>query len=455
MKHGSLWLFLTWALLPLGAAADDVHYQDFILGDQAVGLGGAYTAIAADPSGIWYNPAGIVDVANTSLSLSANLYGIQDSFVGKREEVIPKDPISKLVVVPSSAGFVQAMGRMDNWAMRPWAFGMSIVVPSFRKLTTTEEGESNDPILGRSRHGYHRVFEDQTLWIGIGAAYRLHARMSLGFGLALAHRSLQDAASSFVASGFVDGAFTQFRTSMMDLNFSNDSLLATAGVKYRLTDAFYLGAMLRSPTMPVRAKGSMRFTRARADAQGNVGFLPTPENLEVKSESKSNGEGRVGLAFVLPQFLTVSVDASVHLPVSYTLVEVPDEAAQKLLLITPTIERNLVVNGNLGVEFQILNRYAIGLGGFTNFSSAPSIPGSPDKLLPASDQVHLFGGSLALGLFSEHTLTRLGVVYSRGSGTDVIAVNHPDQLALDEQAFARVNLTQTSLYFFLASTFRY
>ena len=65
-------LILTCAV-PAAGLADDVHYQDYIVGDRAVSLGGAFTAIAADPSGMWYNPAGIVDVRNTSLSLSANL----------------------------------------------------------------------------------------------------------------------------------------------------------------------------------------------------------------------------------------------------------------------------------------------------------------------------------------------------------------------------------------------
>ena len=107
---------LSWILLKLPgiSRADDQHYQSFVVGDEAMGMGGAYTAIAADPSGGWYNPAGIVDVRNTSLSLSANLYGIQDTQTGQTELIKPEDAISKLTVVPSAAGFVQALGRATN-----------------------------------------------------------------------------------------------------------------------------------------------------------------------------------------------------------------------------------------------------------------------------------------------------------------------------------------------------
>jgi hypothetical protein len=65
------------------------------------------------------------------------------------------------------------------------------------------------------------------------------------------------------------------------------------------------------------------------------------------------------------------------------------------------------------------------------------------------------GGTIAVGIFSEHTITRLGMLYSRGSGSDVIPVNSPEQLASDAQQFLKVDLTQSYAYFFLASTFRY
>ncbi len=445
----AVWLVI---LVPAAAPADDVHYQDFIVGDQAVGLGGAYTAIAADPSGLWYNPAGIVDVRNTSLSLSANLYGIQDASVGKKETIIPEDPVSKLSVVPSSAGFVQALGRTDMHGKRPFAFGVSFTVPSYRKFSSSEEGTSEDPVIGTYRHGYHRAFEDQTLWVSLGGAMRLHGRLSIGAGLVLIHRSVQDTASSFVATDFDGFEFRQHRSAMMDLNFSNDSLLLTAGLKLKLSERFFFGAMVRSPSITVYSSGHMRFARSRSDGAGESGFLPTPEEVSVKSESQIWGEARAGVAYVIPELLILSGDVSVHMPTKYTLVQVDNQQALDALLIAPKVDRNLVINGNLGAEVQFLKRFTVGVGVFSNFSSAPNV-GGPTKPYPA--RVHMVGGTLAVGVFSEHTITRIGMTYSRGSGSDVIPVNSPEQLSLDAQQFIKVNLTQSYAYFFLASTFRY
>jgi len=459
MTRHAVLVSLAVAFLHTAVMADDTHYQDYPVGDQAVGLGGAYTAIAADPSGIWYNPAGIVDVHDTSLSLSANLYGIQDSAVGGGDGLIPEDPISKLVVVPSSAGFVQALGRTDNYGKRPWAVGMSIVVPYFRKFSTSEEGTSSDPVLGEYRHGYHRAFEDQTLWVGAGGGMRLNRRLSIGLGAVLVHRSLQDAASNFVATDMVGGEYTTFRDAMMDLNFSNDSLLLTAGIKWEIIDNLFFGAMIRSPSLTVYSSGNMRFSRSRGDGESG-GFSPTPEEAKVKSETRINGEARVGIAWVLPEILTLSADVSFHMPVSYTLVNIDLEdeqarlALRDALLIPPAIKRNFVINFNLGAEVQFLERFMLGLGAYTNFSSAPPIRNDA-ALRPSPARVHMVGGTLAFGIKSEHTLTRLGVAFARGSGNDVIASNDPDQLALDTQQFTRVGLTQTFIYFFLASTFMY
>lgn len=451
MTKKRLGLGMLLVFLPQVSLADDTHYQDFVVGDQAVGLGGAFTAISSDPSGLWYNPAGIVDVSNASLSLSANLYGIQDASVGKKETIIPEDPVSKLSVVPASAGFVQALGRTGTDGKRPFAFGVSLVVPSYRKFSSSEEGTNQDPALGSYRHGYHRAFEDQTLWVSLGGAMRLHGRLSIGAGVVLVHRSVQDAASSFVAADLRDGEFHTFRSSMMDINFSNDSLLLCAGFKLQIAPRLFFGAMVRSPSVTVYSTGNMRFARSRADGIQN-GFLPTPEEVKVKSQSQIWGEGRAGIAYVIPELLTLSADISVHLPTRYTLVQIDNEQARRALLIAPEIDRNLVINGNLGAEVQILNTFTLGLGAFSNFSSAPSI-GDPTRPSPA--RVHMVGGTLAAGFFSQHTVTRLGIQYSRGSGTDIIPVNSPEQLALDSQQFTKINLVQSYAYFFLASTFRY
>ncbi len=54
--------------------ADELHYNNMLIGDRASGMGGAYTAISDDASGLYYNPAGIVFAEDKKLSASVNAF---------------------------------------------------------------------------------------------------------------------------------------------------------------------------------------------------------------------------------------------------------------------------------------------------------------------------------------------------------------------------------------------
>ena len=53
------------------AHADDTHHQDYLLGSRAVGLGGAFTALGSDASGIFYNLLGSLMRAETPFQFRA------------------------------------------------------------------------------------------------------------------------------------------------------------------------------------------------------------------------------------------------------------------------------------------------------------------------------------------------------------------------------------------------
>ncbi len=58
-----------------GAAyADEYHYNSTIIGERPAGMGGAYTAVSDDASGLFHNPAGTVYSFGSNLSVSANAF---------------------------------------------------------------------------------------------------------------------------------------------------------------------------------------------------------------------------------------------------------------------------------------------------------------------------------------------------------------------------------------------
>ena len=50
------------------AQADQFHYHNLLIGPRAMGLGGAFGAVADDASGIYYNPAGLAFALSNDIS---------------------------------------------------------------------------------------------------------------------------------------------------------------------------------------------------------------------------------------------------------------------------------------------------------------------------------------------------------------------------------------------------
>lgn len=86
-----------------------VSLQKFFPGDRASGLGGAYTAVADEPSGAYYNPAGLAFAVGNELSVSVNAYHISQTVY---QNVLPK-----------------TTGGADDWTLRS-----SKLIPNFLEL---------------------------------------------------------------------------------------------------------------------------------------------------------------------------------------------------------------------------------------------------------------------------------------------------------------------------------
>lgn len=61
-------------VVPQAAQADLFHYSNLLIGQRAIGLGGAFTALSDDTSGLHYNPAGLALQSSSELSGSINSF---------------------------------------------------------------------------------------------------------------------------------------------------------------------------------------------------------------------------------------------------------------------------------------------------------------------------------------------------------------------------------------------
>lgn len=444
---------------PLSAYGDDTHYHDYALGGRAVGLGGAFGAIASDPSGLFYNPAGIVNVNRNSVQISTNLYGLEisESFLSAFERIGDLNTVAtELNVIPTTASFVSVVEE-DRKGRPITAYGLGSFVPSYRSFNTSASPElaPEDQILGCRRLGYSRNLVDRTFMFGGSIAHRMNDVWRFGVSGFLAYRTLTDQESSSCSSGTEQG--TAFANAQSNLRLAVAALILSLGVQADLGNGFTVGVNVTSPSIRAWDFADVSLQQTTASPLTGQSTFLFEEEKDLDANTKWGPSIRLAGAWVLPRRLTLSADVVFHLPTSYQLFELTDQNVLNALTTVTDVERRFVANFNVGAEWLVSDPFSISLGAFSNFSSAPPIEKNvatfqTDRL----PHVNTFGGALVLGFFGgTFTLTRVGLTMSYGEGTDVV----PDVAGLravgGRPEFTRADVSQLFLFFFASSTFRY
>lgn len=458
------------------ARADDTHYQDILVGGRAIGLGGAYTSIADDPSGPFYNPAGLADARSANLQVSTSLYGFEQGSTNASVTPVPgadnlRFQFTDLIIIPASAGFVQTFGPLDEERHPYQAVAVSVVVPSYRSYAVSDQGLPDTSATGVTSTTHERRMTDRELWSGIGYGRRITPTLRLGIAGYYILRSLTDHEVVTQSKTLSGGQGDKFQSVTDDIAILAGSGVFIAGARWTPTERLAIGVSVSSPSVPIHSQASLAFSRASADPTSTTGATSTLQNLSInaRSEQRWATSARVGASYTLPYKFTVSADASYHLPVSYSLISpaAADQSAydgiKTRLPFDPDVTRKGVLNFNLGSEFLIIREVSIAGGFFTDFTSAPVIPDQPLRNQPP--HVNLFGMAMSIGYFGTHTLSRVGVVYSFGRGSsanqrcaaavDASQTCDVDRVLSGAQEFEKSDYSQSFFYVFLSSTFRY
>lgn len=433
-------------LIAIPALADDVHYNDYPVGNRAAGLAGAFGAIANDPSGLYYNPAGIVDVTRNNLSVSTSLYGVEStSPVGLASLDIAHLALN---IIPSEVGSTNLIGKPRLGESAKMVWGFDVAVPSSRNASFQQRKQQAE-----GERFNTETLRDQTLWAGAGLAYRWNDQWSFGVSAYLRHRELNLTRRTTGSSA--DGGYLDETAS---LNAFDDSMLGILGAHFQLDVRWSFGLALQTPSVDLRSGGQAQGSRVGWDAGG-----ATPKHEEfaastdkdgdaMKLQTRTNGGARIGVAFMLDRLVTVTGDITVALPVTYNRVQFRDPSLQSWFPLPVHIVRETTVNVAVGAEWLMTEHISLAGGFFTNRSSAPTVKLSETgEVIGGRDalpHVDVYGGSLAFGWFGEHSLTRVGFAGSTGLGDDV-------SYDASRQIWIRQPLRETFAYVFIASTFRY
>lgn len=379
----ALAMFVVFAWCAGIAPADEFHYNNLIIGDRAIGMGGAYTGISDDPSGLYYNPAGVVYTTGRNLSASVNAFysmnkkynGVIGGYGWERNAT---------ALLPNFFGIVQPFGKFK--------FGFSYAVPDSIKEDQDQTFYGSLPTgLGSPASRYTINFnnEDNTYLFGPSIAAELTSRLSAGLTLYIYHRSNQSTMNQLIQ--LQDGRY----------EWSNQ-YIEKVERGYKPIIGFMITPMEK---LSIGISVARTFvTSASIDTQTtvkNAEILPTNTititNTGDSTKRKFPTEVRLGAAYFPSPSLLISADAAY-----YTKVSDPVNG-----------DRVSVMNVAIGSEYFLNKNWALRGGLYTNMANTPDLDASRFN---QDEKIDLYGMSLSISNYSRNTSVTFGGSIASGSG---------------------------------------
>lgn len=377
------------------AQADEYHYKDLLIGDRASGLGGAYIALSDDPSGMWYNPAGIMFSFENYFSLSANAYSTTSEVF--KSTIAGKDYSYKSsALIPNYFGFIQ------NFDKYKWGF--SIVVPNSDLYDLDDEFLAVSATVGAPKD-FHRKFyrQNQTTAFGLAAAGEISKNTTFGISIYGVYHIDKVIDNQLIIYNADAGGVERYYFRNTSQTKSSYSLLPKLGFQIMPTTALSIGFVI---SKPFHISGNAHSKSYDPKTSGGVPVLPIgdidndlnlPSYQNLTAKDLSPLELGLGIAYFPDKSILFTGDFSYH---------IKDDTYSGF---------NMVNTWNLaaGAEYFITENTAMRLGLFTNNANTPQVEvGKTNQ----PTHVDLYGMSASLSFFSAGSAVSFGTNMSSGKG---------------------------------------
>ena len=429
-----------WAILLVvgasGARADDANFRPYVVGSRAAGMGGAFTALADDGSGPYYNPGGLAFVRRSQVSLSGSVYGLVSGSnadaLGDGHDFTWRDlnifPVATSVVWKFAAG---AAPEGDGSAL-----ALSVFVPDAVRRN------DRDKLLS-SENAFFVSEEQQTVWAGATWS-RKWGRIGFGvsgyvlFGTSLTQLELTavDPTSS-----------SRFATITARVDETTYGGVGALGVRWDATDQLSFGLSAYSPEYGWGSRRSFVRVATGDNSPGQPANVVVVNVDDLSASPTLPARIQAGVAWA-GERVVLTADATFL--AGRTVSDDESRAAEGLDRL---IKRNPVINAAIGVEYRSSEALHWRAGFFTDFAASDQPVGTAAAAGARTPQntthVNRYGGTLSGGWHTEHSSTDAGINLSYGSGTDLVPNN------LDFADLKPTSTQELLFYVFLASAYEF
>lgn len=360
----------------LGAAvADENHYRNILIGERASGMGGAYTAVSDTPAGLYYNPAGVVYAAGSSVTASVSTYDYFNKSYSRGLSGLSDWDRQSTNFVPSFFGVMRPLGK--------GVIGLSYAMPD--SITEDQDLEYDDAANDIRSYVINFNNRDRSFQIGPSYAQRLTDKISVGASLYFHYREREWISNQVttLTSGLYQWNNTYFQTNEYGYR-------PVLGVMWSPQDKWAFGLAL----------SKIEIYAGKADSQ--VTTRSTANNLSfTKSSTEDERVHPLTLAlgaayFYSPAFM-VALDITRYESFTDPVYGI----------------RESVVNLAIGGEYYVNPGLAVRAGFFTDYANTPNLVNGVSS---QAEHIDYLGVSASVTHFTRNSSLSLGCVYRAGDG---------------------------------------
>ncbi|MEY4514372.1 MAG: hypothetical protein RLZZ450_6494 [Pseudomonadota bacterium] len=449
-------------MVVLPVRADPFHAQTLPLGQRAIGMAGAFTAVADDPSATFYNPAGLVLTNESSLSASLTLNAFDR--VSIENGYRTREGKSSLnhntgTSLPVFVAAIKTLGRRGDDGRRRHAIAFSSFTRSARHVSF--DLESRGPVANPGHLDTLSIdMTDRTVYYGLSYAYRVAHRLSLGlsnFVSILRTSYAEERISAELAGLRAGGSFSSMASTWSSYRAQTlvRSMVWRIGALYSVSERLQLGVMFQPPSLHIRGRASVRTRVLQNDLAAGTSTLLNVSEGSLTSHDPTPWELRLGSRYELYEWLTIALDGSLYGPTgtkSDPVVAIgprtPDRETSAIAepgaFVAERWYRSFNGNVALGASISLPRTLTVRAGVYSDLSSAPRVPKVSAQYTPPD--VHRVGGTLSVGLRNEGYDLSVGAIGVFGIGR---GLSFSPDASVADAAYARTVVRDRMFLVFL------
>ncbi len=376
------------------ASADNFHYTNLLIGDRATGMGGAYTAVSDDATGLYYNPAGVAYSTGRSLSASVNAYyNNEKTYKG----VIAGNGWTRRSssLLPNYFGVVQPIGNFK--------LGFSYAVPdsimedqsqTFGNLPLSTSIQPFNPGVNITSYIINFNNENNVYEFGPSIATELADNFSAGLTLYYYWRK-----ELWILNQLIKTSNGGFEWTNQYYHTNEKGFRPILGFMWSPVSRISVGLAV-SKIMLFSSDTTFQYSYRRENIA--VDNIPSDNNALSLPDSPSSSNAKrkypaqvsFGVAWYASPSLMLSGDINY-----FTEVKSEDIKA--------------VTNVAVGTEYYPSKNWAVRGGAFTNLANTPTVQSGG---VNQNEHIDLYGATASISNFTRNTSVTLGTALTYGSG---------------------------------------